>query len=432
MTQFFAAGNPIVPGSLVAVVGAGSSGEAAARLIHSLGGQVRLLERNPDCIQPSLLQTAQTNGYEIITGPHKPEHFHGVSLVVPSPGVPLPALEPVLTAAGNPPLMAELELASRFVDAPILAVTGTSGKTTTVSLAAAMLREAGKKVFLGGNIGTPLSEYVLSGDKADVLVLEVSSFQLLGCSLFHPTVALLLNISPNHLDQHRDMAEYEDAKFRLFQCQQPEDYALFGPGLAPMAVSRGVQARVMEFAECGRFPEARLLGRHNQSNLEAAYQACIPFGVDLAAARRAAAAFSPLPNRLELVGDWNGVRYINDSKCTTVSALRVALESMQSPVLLLAGGVFKGGDLAALKPLLREKVKAIALYGKSQEIFSEAWQDAAPLHWFPVLEEAMRYLRGLAEQGDTVLLAPATSSYDQYANYVERGNDFRRIAGLLR
>ncbi len=424
--------NPVKAGDLVAVIGAGTSGEAAARLLAHLGARVRLLERNPDQISPALFATAKDLGYEIVTGPHKNEHFCGVSLVVPSPGVPFSVLRPLLAAAGNPPVIAELELASRFTAAPILAVTGTSGKTTTVSLCAAMLAAAGKKVFLGGNIGTPLSEYVLKGDEADVLVLEVSSFQLMGCDSFHPRVGVLLNISPNHLDQHTDMAEYADAKFRLFACQGPDDLALFGSALKQEVATRAIQARVEYFTEKNRFPDTPLLGKHNQANLEAAYIACRAFGVTLDQAKAAAAAFTPLPNRLELVGGWNGVAYINDSKCTTVSALSMALESMTRPTLLLAGGVFKGGDLESLVPLLRQKVKAVGLFGGSQDIFTAAWQGVVPLYWFPVLEEAMRHLRGLAQAGDVILLAPATSSFDRYENYKERGEDFRRIARMLR
>ncbi len=422
--------NPVKAGDLVAVIGAGTSGEAAARLLHKLGARVRLLERNPDQISPDLFATAKELGYEIITGPHKSEHFQGVSLVVPSPGVPFTVLRPLLAGTGIP-VMAELELASRFTDTPILAVTGTSGKTTTVSLCAAMLRAAGKKVFLGGNIGTPLSEYVLGEEEADVLVLEVSSFQLMGCDTFHPRVGVLLNISPNHLDQHADMNEYVEAKFNLFARQGAKDLALFGLGLKEEAAAHKLKARVAYFTEENRFPATPLIGKHNQANLEAAYIACREFGVTLEEATAAAAAFKPLPNRLELVGEWNGVAYINDSKCTTASALAVALESMTRPTFLLAGGVFKGGDLESLIPLLREKIKAVGLFGASQDIFTKAWQGVVPLHWFPTLEEAMRHTRGMAKTGDVLLLAPATSSFDSYANYKERGEDFRRIARLL-
>ncbi|CAK7073796.1 MAG: UDP-N-acetylmuramoylalanine--D-glutamate ligase [Desulfovibrio sp.] len=424
--------NPVIPGALAVVVGAGASGEAAARLLRQKGAKVRLLERNPDKVGPGLLALASEIGVEIITGPHEPAHFAGASLVVPSPGVPFTILRPLLDAAGSPPMLAEMELAYRYVTEPILAVTGTSGKTTTVSLAAAMLEEAGKKVFLGGNIGTPLSNYVLAGKPADVLVLEASSFQLMGCTTLKPRVGVLLNISPNHLDQHESMHEYVEAKFSLFERQTEEDLALFGASLEDEVPLHAIGGRMEFFTTPETKWETPLMGAHNQLNIEAAYRAVCEFGVSREDAAKAAAAFKPLENRLELVGEWDGVAYVNDTKCTTVSALEVALKSMDRPTLLLVGGVFKGGDLEALIPLLKEKVKAVGMFGKSREIFTKAWEGTVPLFWAATLEEAMRGLRDEAVPGDVILLAPATASFDLYANYAARGADFRRVAELLR
>lgn len=424
-----------MPGSLAVVVGAGASGEAAARLLHKKGAKVRLLERNPDTVGSGLLALASELGIEIVTGPHEPAHFANASLVVPSPGVPFSMLRPLLEAAGCPPILAEMELAYRYTDEPILAVTGTSGKTTTVSLAAAMLEAAGKEVFLGGNIGTPFSDYVtavLNGrKKADVLVLEASSFQLMGCTTFSPQTGVLLNISPNHLDQHENMREYTEAKFSMFSRQVQADLALFGADLEDEVPLHKVGGRIEYFTRPETKWETTLLGMHNQLNIEAAYQACRGFGVSREAAEQAAAKFKPLPDRLERVGEWGGVMYVNDSKCTTVSALEVALKSMERPTLLLVGGVFKGGDLEALIPLLKEKVKVVGMFGQSREIFATAWEGVVPFFWSATLEEAMRTLRNKAEKGDTILLAPATASFDLYPNYVARGTDFRRMAEIL-
>jgi UDP-N-acetylmuramoylalanine--D-glutamate ligase len=273
---------------------------------------------------------------------------------------------------------------------------------------------------------------VLSGEKADVLVLEVSSFQLMGCYTFHPHVGVLLNISPNHLDQHTSLQEYVAAKYSLFARQTGEDIAIVGTDLKDEAVLRTIAAKKQYFSATDRFPETRLLGEHNRANLEAAFLAVSAFGVSEEEARRAAVAFAPLPNRLELVGEWNGVLYINDSKATTVNALQVALQSMDRPTLLLAGGMFKGGDLAALAGLLREKVKAVGLFGAGRDIFEKAWKGPVPISWSATMEEAVIALRGHAIPGDAILLAPATSSFDLYVNYIARGEDFRRIAAQVR
>jgi UDP-N-acetylmuramoylalanine--D-glutamate ligase len=355
---------------------------------------------------------------------------------VPSPGVPVRKLEALLAEAGNPPCVSELELAASFAHEDLIAVTGTSGKTTTVSLIAAMLEKAGKKVFLGGNIGTPLSSYILQREEkgiiADILVLETSSFQLQLTRAFHPQVAVLLNLSENHLDQHLDMEEYRAAKLKIFANQTRLDLAILGDPLFSLLHAYPLRARTEYFAPSGRFRRTRLLGRHNQANLEAAFLAAQAFGVTLEEAAAAAEAFNPLPHRLEIVGEWSEVLYVDDSKATTVEALRVALQSLERPLFLLAGGVFKGGDLESLRPLLREKAKAVALFGGSRERFETAWKETVPLSWDGDLESAVRRVRAKATPGDAILLAPATSSFDLYTDYKARGNDFKRIAELLK
>ncbi len=423
---------PLTPGELALVMGAGASGSAAAVLLLALGARVRVLEKNPAAASEELQRLAEQKLLELHTGEHSPEQFAGAALVIVSPGIPLPIVQNLTRDAGSPPLMAELELALRYTHEPILAVTGTSGKTTTVSLAAAMLRQAGKKVFLGGNIGTPLSRYVLSGEKADALVLELSSFQLQGTHSLKAKVAVILNLSLNHLDHHADMEEYAAAKFRIFARQTENDLALLPPELLDAYKRSAFSARAQVFTPRGRFPSMRLLGSHNDANAEAAFLACKEWGVSEADAVIAAEHFPPLRHRLESAGDINGVLYVNDSKATTVDALRAALLSFDSPVLLLAGGKFKGGDLISLRPLLEERVRAVALFGASRDIFTTAWQGAVPLSWDPELSLALTRLAGLARPGDVVLLSPATSSFDAYANYKERGDDFCRLVQNLR
>lgn len=416
-------------GDRVVVIGAGRSGQAAVRFLLRRGAQVCLLEKHAEHIPAAFREEIQAAGVEIQCGEHHPGQFVGARFVIPSPAMPIAALRPLLPVSDGPEVLAEMELAWRHLHGErVLAVTGTSGKTTTVSLMAAMLREQGLRVFLGGNIGTPLCEYLLSDARADVVVVEISSFQLQACSTFHPRVGVLLNIAENHLDYHKDMREYIDAKFRLFSQQEEGDLAIFGASLRDLVATYPVRARTCFFEGVERlFPDTRLLGQHNQANLEAAWLACREVGVSREAAERAAAAFAPLPHRLERVLERNGVLYVNDSKCTTIAAMSVALRALDRPVILLCGGRFKGGDVAGLRDLVRERVKAVCGVGASREHFAPVWRDLVPVEWFPDMRGAVKRARELACAGDVVLLAPGTSSFDLYRNYRERGDDFRHV-----
>ncbi len=426
-------GRRISIGETAVVVGAGRSGLAAARLLCREGARVRLLDSNHDAFsgREGLAAELRQLGIAIELGPHTSGQFENAAFVVPSPGIPVACLADLVNEERTE-ILAEMELAWRYLEnEPVLAVTGTSGKTTTASLAAAMLHEQGYAVFLGGNIGTPLSEYVLSGHKADVLVLEISSFQLQTCSTFCPRAGILLNITPNHLDYHKDMAEYTEAKFRLFRCQDEGDLAVLGESLRSLAGQYSLKARQVYVSATNRFSESSLMGAHNRVNEEAAWQACRLFGVSEENAARAVARFAPLSHRLERVCERGGVLFVNDSKCTTVSSLKVALEAFDRPVRLLCGGKFKGGDLAGLAGLVKNRVSEVALFGDSREHFEQAWQGLVPMSWHASLEPAVRHLAASARKGDVVLMAPATSSFDLYANYEERGKDFKRIVGKL-
>ena len=433
---------PIKAGQLAVVIGAGASGDAAARLLSALGLRVRMLDRKAENISDAFRSFADSTGIDVQCGEHSPGQFAGAALAVTSPGVPVHVLRPLLEQAAALPehkeaglgaisLLGEMELALSCVREPVLAVTGSSGKTTTVSLAAAMLEQAGKKVFLGGNIGTPLSAYVLNGGGADVLVLELSSFQLQGCSTIKPRAGIFLNLTENHLDHHKDMAEYAGAKFSMFALQDAEDVAILPEALVEEFHKRQLKGRLEVFADRGRFPHSRLAGKHNAANAEAAFLAAREFGVSEKDAAVAVAAFTPLRHRLELAGELNGVTYINDSKCTTVDSLRAALESFDGPVILMAGGKFKGGDLPALRELLKKKVRKVVLFGASREIFTAAWEGAVPIAWHGRMEPAFAEARLTAQHGDAVLLSPATSSYDLYKNYKERGDHFCRLVKEL-
>ncbi len=442
MTHMFT--NPLATsvksGEKAVVIGAGRSGMAAVRLLISRGVQTTLLEKDSARVYDDFREEVEPQGVTILCGEHGAEHFVGVDYIIPSPGIRIADIAPLVqvdTQGKRPEILSEMELAWRHVqDEPIVAVTGTSGKTTTVSVAAAMLEAAGKLVFLGGNIGTPLSEYVLevqkTGLKADALVLEVSSFQLQGCSSFRPHVAVLMNISENHLDYHEDMQEYIDAKMQLFACQQDNDVAVIHASLADVVAKYALKAQTLFFEkDAQNFPEKQLFGAHNAVNIEVAWLAVKQLGVSLENARKAVAAFEPLSHRLEKVRVLHDVLYVNDSKCTTVDAMRVALQSFEAPMLLLCGGKFKGGDLPSLVPLLQKNVKAVVGFGASEKYFSEAWKGIVPMTWHASLAEAVHYAQGQAQAGDVVLMAPATSSFDLYASYIKRGEDFQAIVGAL-
>lgn len=409
-------------GHTAVVLGAGSSGIAAARLLVRLGATVRLLERSESVA--ASVPTGQ--GFEVRGGEHRPEDFQGATLVVLSPGIPRTKVASLLPEGAQ--VVSELELASWFVSEPIIAVTGTNGKTTTTTLIGRILERNGRSVFVGGNIGTPLSDYVTGEERADLLVLEVSSFQLQNSPSFHPHVAVLLNFSANHLDYHETMAEYLDAKLSMFGHMDARDLAV-----APLSMKDELEGRSFTranrvyFVASRRFDCPGLPGEHNRENMEAAYLVCRHFGLSEDDVRRGIEGFSSLPHRLEAVAEHRDIAFVDDSKSTTTDSMIAALKSQDRPVRLLAGGVFKGGDLAAVLPHIRERVRGIYLFGKSREIFEGAWAGCGlEIHWDPTLEEAVFRAASEARPGECVLLSPATASFDLFANYKERGKVFQR------
>jgi UDP-N-acetylmuramoylalanine--D-glutamate ligase len=419
----------IHPGQLkghhAAVVGAGRSGIAAARLLAALGANMRLMERDETRITPKNRDLALELGWDVHVGQHTARDFAGVDLVVLSPGVPLSSLASLLPRGVK--VVSELELASWFVSEPMIAVTGTTGKTTTTALIGHVLERCGKSVFVGGNIGVPLSEYLLAGKPAEILVLEVSSFQLQHTDSFHPMVGVFVNFSPNHLDVHASQEEYFMAKLALFANMRERDLAVLHLSLKDELEARSfTRAKRIYYVGTNRFDCPHLPGPHNQENLEAAWLACRYFGITQEDMARTLADFRPKPHRLELVGEHEGVCFVDDSKATTMTALEAALKSFEQPVILLAGGVYKGGDPSSLAPLLRERVKAVCLFGASREVFEPAWRKVCPTTWSPTLEGAVREACEQAGSGDVVLLSPATSSFDLFKNYKARGMAFRK------
>ncbi len=409
-------------GHRAVVLGAGTSGIAAARLLVRLGASVRLLERN-EAVAASIPAEA---GIEIVGGEHRSEHFSDADLVVLSPGIPKAKVASLLPPAAQ--VVSELELGSWFVSEPVIAVTGTNGKTTTTTLIGRILERNGRKVFTGGNIGTPLCDYLLGTERAEVLVLEVSSFQLQNSPTFHPRVGVFLNFSANHLDYHESMEEYLEAKLSMFAHMDATDLAV-----APLSMKDELEGRDFTranrvyFVASKRFDCPGLPGEHNRENMEAAYLACRHLGLTEDDVRRGIEGFATLPHRIEAVAEHRGILFVDDSKSTTIDSMIAALKSQDRPVRLLAGGVFKGGDLGEVLPLLRERVRGIYLFGKSREIFEAAWDGCGrEMTWDATLEEAVFRAASEARPGECVLLSPATASFDLFANYKERGKTFQR------
>jgi UDP-N-acetylmuramoylalanine--D-glutamate ligase len=409
-------------GHTAVVLGAGTSGIAAARLLARMGAKVRVLEKS----EAAAARIPADLGFEVCTGEHRSHHFAGADLIVLSPGIARAKVAPLLPA--DVQVVSELELGSWFVSEPVIAVTGTNGKTTTTTLIGRILEKSGKKVFTGGNLGTPLCEYLLGSEQADVLVLEVSSFQLQNSPSFHPQVGVLLNFSANHLDYHESMEEYLDAKLSMFAHMDSRDLAIVPLGMKDDLEARSfTSARRVYFVASSRFTCPALPGEHNRENMEAAYLACRYFGLSQEDVQRGLDGFTSLPHRIEAVAEHNGILFIDDSKSTTVDSMIAAIKSQDRPVRLLAGGVFKGGDLCAAVPLIREKVRAVYLFGQSREIFEAAFSGSGQdITWDATLEEAVFRAAAEARSGECVLLSPATASFDLFTNYKERGKTFQR------
>ena len=433
-------------GRRVLVVGLGRPGIAMARWAMRRGASVRACDRRDGLECPADLASV-----EWIAGEDGPALLEGVDVVVPSPGVP--ADSPVLAGAvaRGIAVLSEIEVAARVIEAPIVAVTGTNGKSTTTSLIGAMLERAGRRTFTGGNLGTPLVDAVDGG--FDVVVAEVSSFQLEWVDEFHPRVALLLNVTDDHLDRYRDVDHYAETKARIFARQGAGDFAIlnredprvarFAPGIAsevrtfgsaPPATSAGIHATIdgdaVVLEETGGrlvFPLARvkLAGQHNRENLMAALLAARALDVPATVLQEAIEDFSGLRHRLEAVAEIDGIAYVDDSKGTNVGALLKSLEGYaDGSVVLVAGGLSKGGDYGVARHLLARKVRVLSLYGAAREELGDAWAGVAETSSFERFADAVTAASRAARSGDVVLLSPACASMDQFENYAARGDAF--------
>ena len=450
----------------VLVVGLGRSGAASAIFLQEHGAKVIVSDSKSEAQLQGDVPALLDRGISIETGQHGQRTFRDQDLIVVSPGVPSdqPQLQHARTM--GIPVIGEVELAFRFLQGKVLAITGSNGKTTTTSLVGEILAKSGKKTLVGGNIGTPVISLAGKSTPDSLVVLEISSFQLESIEQFRPWIAAILNITPDHLDRHHTFEAYVNAKARIFENQRAEragenqqanDFAVLNAD-DPTCVGLNdrVKAQLLWFSrkqrvESGAFlsgeqiifrqngkeqavlgrSDIQLKGEHNLENVLAAVCMTMVAGCTPQQVRQAVSEFHAVEHRLELVATINGVTFYNDSKATNVDATVKALESFPGNIHIILGGKDKGSDYTVLNPLLRERVKRVYLIGAASDKIASQVQNATAVVRSGILERAVRQAFDAAAPGDVVLLAPACASFDQFENYEHRGRVFKELVRSL-
>jgi UDP-N-acetylmuramoylalanine--D-glutamate ligase len=435
----------------VLVLGLARSGRAAARLLLADGARVTGVDENVRLDLPRDLEKMNVR-----LGPFAEDLLEGIDEIVLSPGIPMS--NPLVAAALERPMpvLSELELGYRYARAKIIAVTGTNGKSTTVNMIGAILNKAGYRTVVAGNVGLPFCSVVRELGPEGLFVLEVSSFQLEAVSNFHPAVAGLLNLTPDHLDRYSDVAEYIEAKARILENLGPKDMFFYNsldeecvrlaatfegpkvPFSSGGVVEKGVYLAGEKMVRIKggyeeTFMEAGMLGvigLHNVENALAAVAAVQPFDVPGEVCRRALSEFKGLPHRMEAVGTIDGVAYYNDSKATNVEAVVMSLKGLDRKVVLIAGGKDKGSDFMKLRSVL-DRVKAIVTLGEAAPLIEEAVGSAVPIARASTMQEAVDIASRTAGTGEMVLLSPACASFDMFTDFEHRGEVFRNCVRNL-
>ncbi|MFZ1005789.1 MAG: UDP-N-acetylmuramoyl-L-alanine--D-glutamate ligase [Candidatus Sulfotelmatobacter sp.] len=445
----------------VLVVGLGRSGVASALFLKEHGARVTVSDTKSGDELRNEIPILLDHGITVETGGHGERTFRGQDLIVVSPGVPVdaPALVQARTLGGE--VIGEIELASQFLPGPMVAITGSNGKTTTTTLAGGILTAGGFPTLVGGNIGTPAISLVERAKPGTVIVLEVSSFQLETIQAFRPKVAVVLNVTPDHLDRHKTFEAYADAKARMFENQRNDDFAVLNADDPTcVAMAQRIKAQIFWFSrqkevrqgtwvrdgnilfrrgdgqeengqrEIMPVSEIPLKGAHNLENVLAAACAGALMGCETKKIRQAVHDFKAVEHRLEFVATVGGVDYYNDSKATNVDATIKALESFPANIHLILGGKDKGSDYTVLNELLQKRVKRVYTIGAAAEkIESQIASKSGNVEVVhaETLENAIRKAHAAAVPGDVVLLAPACASFDQFKNYEHRGLVFKEI-----
>ena len=440
----------------VLVVGLGKSGVASALFLKAHGARVTVSDTKSGDELRNEIPVLLDHGITVETGGHGERTFRGQDLIVISPGVPVDAPPLVQARTLGEPVIGEVELAAQFLPGPIVAVTGSNGKTTTTTLTGEIMTGSGFPTLVGGNIGTPAISLADRATRETVIVLEISSFQLETIESFRPKVAVVLNVTPDHLDRHRTFEVYVDAKARIFENQNDGDFAVLNAD-DPTCVTMSSRTRAQVFwfsrqkevkqgawvrdgvilfrdeskqREIMQVSEIPLKGAHNLENVLAAVCAGRLMGCAPEKIRSAVRNFKAVEHRLEFVATIRGVDYYNDSKATNVDATIKALESFPANIHLILGGKDKGSDYSVLNDLLRQRVKKVYTIGAAAKKIESQIKgvEVVPAE---TLENAIRKANAVAQPGDVVLLAPACASFDQFKNYEHRGKTFKEIVNAL-
>jgi UDP-N-acetylmuramoylalanine--D-glutamate ligase len=442
-------------GKSILIVGAARSGTAVARFLLSAGARVVLTDsREMEGIPtiPALLDDPGHTGKLVLElGGHRVESFKECDFVVVSPGVPLSLPYFEISRESGIPVIAEVELAYRHLKGRIIGITGSNGKTTTTTLVSELLTGAGMRGYAAGNIGAPLIDFVSSSTPDDIYAVELSSFQLEGIDRFRPAVGSILNLTPDHMDRYPGFEDYIRAKSRIFSNQQKADFAVLNaddPRTSAMAAevpSTAVMFSRIQIPARGAFLRSGkivyrddagekelfssgaicLKGMHNLENVLAACAMAILAGVPHEALEESVRKFRGVEHRIEFVSEIGGVQYFNDSKATNVDATVKSLEAFPGNIVLIAGGKDKEGDFAALRPLVRDRVKHLVLIGQAAEKIRKALSGCVDISEAGSMQDAVSTCGRIAQPGDVVLLAPACASFDMFQDYEHRGRAFK-------
>lgn len=429
---------------MVVVVGMARSGLAVSRLLQSRGVEVFATDSDPD---PVLRNEFDRMGIAHEAGLHSIDRFVGAREVIVSPGVPLD-IDPLVRARKNGVgIVSEMEVATRYLEGDIVAVTGSNGKTTTTSLVGHILRRGPRPVQVGGNIGTPVSDLVETSTEDTINVIEVSSFQLDGISRFRPRVGVLLNITPDHLDRYTDFEAYRSVKFQLFRNQTEEDFAIVNrddpqsfPSPVPIVSRQRVFSRSQQLdPDAGLLggvlcirghrvlptSEVPLLGSHNVENVLAAILVADVYGISPPQMAGAIRNFEGVEHRLETVATVDGVEFVNDSKATNVDSAIKAVRAFDKNIIIILGGKDKDASFEPLVQAMSGRVRQVLTIGAAAEKLEQAIGGLLPIRRVESIREAVDLSMEIGRHGDVVLLAPACASFDMYENYEERGRDFK-------